>query len=42
MFCSDVPSTIVLLSVGGILASGLAFIVFTLAITHLHIQTDIY
>jgi hypothetical protein len=42
ILCSDVPSTIVLHAIGGILTSGLAFIYSTLGITHLHTQTDIY
>lgn len=39
-FCSDVPSTVILRAIDSILASGLAFIYFTLGIAHLHTQTD--
>ena len=42
IFCSDVPSTIVLCAIGGIHASGLAFIFFTLGIIHMHTQTGTY
>jgi len=37
-----VQTTIILHAIGDILASGLAFIIFKLGITHLHSQTGIY
>jgi hypothetical protein len=40
IFCSDLPSAIVLHAIGGILASGLTFIYFIFRITHLHTHID--